>query len=55
VAAGVLTHNGKSYMVVVGQHPVNDTRNGVTMFYDLAAKVCSDKHETVEVASLEQC
>jgi hypothetical protein len=55
VASGVLTHNGKNYMVVVGQHPVNDTRNGVTMIYDISAKVCSEKHETVEVDALVPC
>jgi hypothetical protein len=52
VSAGVLTHSGKSYIVVVGQHPTNDVKNGVTMIYDMAAKVCSETHETVEVAPL---
>jgi hypothetical protein len=50
VSAGVLTHDGKTYIVVVGQHPTNDVKNGVTMIYDVSANVCSEKLESVEAA-----
>jgi hypothetical protein len=55
VSAGVLTHNGKNYIVVVGQHPTNDAKNGVTMIYDMSAKVCSETHETAEMAGVVVC
>jgi hypothetical protein len=40
-SAGILTLNDKKYMVVVGEHPKGSDKNGVTLIYDLSAKVCS--------------
>jgi hypothetical protein len=50
VSAGVLILNGKKYIVVVGEHPKKDKKNGVTMIYDISAQVCSSELVTVQLA-----
>jgi hypothetical protein len=50
VSTGVLTLEGKKYIVVVGQHPTNSIYNGLTMIYDISAKVCSQKVKTVKAS-----
>lgn len=39
VSSGVLTANGKDYLITVGQHGNKDPKNGVTFIYDIAEDV----------------
>jgi hypothetical protein len=59
VSAGVLTLNGKTYIVVVGEHLKKDKKNGVTMIYDISAQVCvctnSVLHTCIHLLRLTKC
>lgn len=44
VSSGVLTAAGKAYLVVLGEHPANDIKNGVTMLYDIASQARSSNN-----------
>eukprot|EP00892_Ulva_mutabilis_P001696 jgi/Ulvmu1/11527/UM078_0016.1 len=51
VSAGVLTLGGVSYLIVVGEHPTGDSKNGVTMIFDLSKQMWIEASSRPEIGN----
>ena len=51
VSAGVLTSGDKAYLIVVGEHPRDDSKNGVTMMYDFAEQTWQEASSRPEIGN----
>ena len=51
VSSGVLKSGSKSYLVVVGQHPRGDSKNGATMIFDLSKQTWQEASSRPEIGN----